>query len=55
MGEQRESEPISTNDVFYVVVVAFVLLFLVSMADSCHAGWRYRDLRDRLERLEQRK
>lgn len=49
----NNSDP-SVKDVFYLVVAVFALMFISMTLDSCHASWRYRDLRDRLQRLEQR-
>lgn len=54
MSEQRNDKTMTANDVFWLVVVAFTFLIVTSWMDSCHANWQYRDLRDRLERLEQR-
>lgn len=50
----ENGERFTTKDVFYLVIMTFVFMFLTTLADSCHASFRYRDLRDRLQRLEQR-
>lgn len=47
-------KPMTSDDVFWLVILVFIILFLAQTADSCHAGWRYRDLRDRIQRLEER-
>jgi hypothetical protein len=50
MGEKE----LTASDVFYLVLLCFVLVFLTNIGDSCVSQFRYRDLRDRLERLEKR-
>lgn len=49
MSEKKQP---TTGDVFYLLIVVFVLLFIGSMLDSCVARYRYKDLRERLERIE---
>lgn len=51
---ERQDKPMTANDIFYLVLVASVFLFVVAMSNSCLSSWQYRDLRNRLERMEQR-
>lgn len=55
MSEQRNDNPMTAGDVFFLVACVGILLLLLSAIDSCKARSRYLDLRDRLERLEQRR
>lgn len=48
------NHPATLNDVILVGVWICIVTMLLTSINACHAGVRYRDLRDRLERLEQK-
>lgn len=55
MSERDNGDrPATVGDLAVTVAVLFVIMTLISFSDSCQARWRYLDLRDRLERIEQR-
>jgi hypothetical protein len=54
MSEQRnDDKPATRADLAIVVAVLGVILLLLSISDSCRVNMHYRDLRERLERIEQ--
>lgn len=55
MSDNGDNKPAMQDDVITAVVILMVLMTFFSMADSCTSHRHYLDLRDRLERLEQRR
>lgn len=53
--EQKNEKPLTVRDLLCLVLIALAVLYVTRVADNWRAESRYRDLRDRLERLEQRR
>lgn len=45
--------PATLSDIITASFWICIVIVIFTTIDSCHAGLRYRDLRNRLERLEQ--
>jgi hypothetical protein len=54
MSDKNDDKPATQGDLALSAVILAMLIILLSITDGCNASWRYRDLRDRLERLERR-
>jgi len=53
--DNQAGESMTADDVFGLVIMVAIILIAFSLMDACRARERYLDLRDRLERIEQKR